>query len=754
MTEREVMPRLPTSGQIIGAVVAKLGVNHPLLQSRTARRYFSGDPEHLVKDSTKEEIIGAIAEVLTDSGFITSPPAGEDDHKPLPPLASTLQWHADHWDLLRSFLRRRTMNVLPSNLPKVWEAYVRLAVIDLAIRLAAHLHLVGSCPDALDILGFANRTARGDYLNQKRRQARLSLEDLAKKADVDDHTVDAWMYHGIRPSNDNLQKIAKVWADKIEGSNLSGIAVELRALYWISDLASLLAEHIGPNAVDEAIGQLHRYAEATYHAIEDQFPAEDRAADLPVLTDLGVNARLANPLLAALIEQETDYEWREDLRATGVDWVRRVLSINLRVHLAEVDDLTRKTDGRLLKDWDVNNPEAYAHYRRSLELRMQGKLHEALAEVETAAQLDPLDPANHFTLGSVKTGMDIGSGDTALVNEGLDALWLAVTLDRKWILPWTEIGMILLHTDRPEEAVAHFLRVRPECGPLDSRYYSGLGTAYWKLDRLFEALEAFEAALELDPEETADWVAASEIALMIGDAEKHRRYSRRAHHFGADEGTDQLMEMFREFSLRDQANAGTAKHDRTITVMDAVIRLSPEDDYAYLDRGRAHFAKGNDDLAISDLDAVLQLNPDHPGAYMLRGILMGYRKQWDRMVADISELIRLRPDDATAYYHRGQAYGEQDKWDEAVVDICEAIRLDPDNADAYRVRGDCLRYKREYDKAIADFDTALQLDPENAAAHLGRGAAYRMKGDVDLAIEDYDAAVRLKPRDSLAYRFR
>ena len=461
MTEREVMPRLPTSGQIIGAVVAKLGVNHPLLQSRTARRYFSGDPEHLVKDSTKEEIIGAIAEVLTDSGFITSPPAGEDDHKPPPRLASMLQWHADHWDLLRSFLRRRTMNVLPSNLPKVWEAYVRLAVIDLAIRLAAHLHLAGSSPDALDILGFANRTARGDYLNQKRRQARLSLEDLAKKADVDDHTVDAWMYHGIRPSKDNLQKIAKVWADKIEGSNLSGIAVELRALYWISDLASLLAEHIGADAVDEAIGQLHRYAEATYHLIEDQFPAGDRAADLPVLTDLGVGARLANPLLAALIEQETDDEWRDDLRATGVDWVRRVLSVNLRVHLAEVDDLIRKTDGRLLKDWDVNNPEAYAHYRRSLELRMQGKLHEALAEVETAAQLDPLDPANHVTLGSVKTGMSIGSGDTALVNEGLDALWLAVTLDPKWILPWTEIGMVLLHTDRPEEAVAHFLSVSP-----------------------------------------------------------------------------------------------------------------------------------------------------------------------------------------------------------------------------------------------------------------------------------------------------
>ena len=109
-----------------------------------------------------------------------------------------------------------------------------------------------------------------------------------------------------------------------------------------------------------------------------------------------------------------------------------------------------------------------------------------------------------------------------------------------------------------------------------------MGAAYWKLDRLFEALEAFEAALELDPEETADLVAASEIALLIGDTEKHRRYYRRAHHFGTDEGTDRFLELLREFGQKDQDNSGKAEHNRKIAVMDAVIRLNSDDDYAYL----------------------------------------------------------------------------------------------------------------------------------------------------------------------------
>ena len=75
----------------MGALVAKLGIKHSLLQSRTARRYFFADLERLVKDSTREEIIGAIAEVLTDSGFIASSQVREDNYEPVPKLASTLQ---------------------------------------------------------------------------------------------------------------------------------------------------------------------------------------------------------------------------------------------------------------------------------------------------------------------------------------------------------------------------------------------------------------------------------------------------------------------------------------------------------------------------------------------------------------------------------------------------------------------------------------------------------------------------------------
>ena len=150
----------------------------------------------------------------------------------------------------------------------------------------------------------------------------------------------------------------------------------------------------------------------------------------------------------------------------------------------------------------------------------------------------------------------------ALVNEGLDALWLAVALDPNWILPWTEIGETLYYTDRPVEAVAHLRSVKPECGPLDSRYHSTLGTAEWKLGELPGALAAFEAALELDPEETSTLLAASELALLIGDDNKHRQYLKKARHFGAEEDTLKFWEMLREFGKTDQGGAGSHEHSQ------------------------------------------------------------------------------------------------------------------------------------------------------------------------------------------------
>ena len=757
--EREVTPKLPTSGQILGVLVRALGINHPELQSKTAQRYFSGRLEKRVKESSRERIIGAIAETLADSVIVSESVAGENPEGSAasPALAEMLDWHAVNWDRLRAFLQPRMMRVYPSHLAPVWRAYVRLAAIDLTLRLAAHIHIAQASPDALEFLDWASVSRRGEYLNRKRSESGVSLNDFAESADVSNNTVEAWLYHGARPSDDNLVSIAKALASDTDPGEADRLARELRQLYWTSDIAEILAGFIGAEAADEIAGRLRRYASLICDSIDDKIAEATRADVLGSLAALGTQSEFSPALLAVLVTHEPDGEWEEDLKAAGSNWIHRVLAVNLRVHRAEEDDLIRETEGRQLTDWDVSNPKAYGHYQRSMELQIQGRIHEAIAEVARAAELDPLDPANHFTLGSVKGGIGAENGDAALVKEGIESCWLAATLDPVWVLPWAEIGLILLRSGRPREAVEHLEAIGPERRPLDTRYYSTLGAALRELGRYGESLKAFESSLDLDLDDPPVVAAAAVTAALVGDNAKTTRYARTARHLGASEELDAILELVKAFkSLKPDAwpvdIAGESGHK--MAALDAAIKRTPNDETLYLHRGMEHFVKGDDSRAISDLDSAIRLNPDYAPVYLIRGTVYGYMGQYDQVISDMSKSIRLEPGNATAHYRRGLAYGEMDEFDLAIADLEEAIRLQPDNADAYRGKGDCLRYKGEYDLAIADYESALAIDSEHASSYRGRGAAHRMKGEHYQAIMDYDSAIKLDPRDFYAYRFR
>lgn len=750
--EREAAPQMPTSGQALGALAKILGFKDPWLNPRTVRRFSSGRFEDRVKDSTRREIIGAISDALDELG-LGMPPWPEDESESFS-WAVILDWHALNWDRKRAFLLPRMMRIFPRHHAAVWQTHVRLVAIDLSLRAAVLMRLTGTTPAALDFLDWVSVGRRGKYMNKKRSAADLSQYDFIGSVGVNKSAVEAWLYRGARPRDENLVKIAKALSSGSEPSESSQILRELRRLYMTSDVAVLLGEFIGVEAVGEILGRLRRYASHTYRILDDRIATEPSHNLLVDIATFGSESEFSKPLLDALIASESDDEWKEDLLAAGSDWVGRILEVNLKVHQAEEDDLIRETDGGILKSWDVSYPAAFDHYQRSMELQQQGRKYEALAEVVRATELDPLDPANHFTLGSARSGIGLSEGNEALVKEALDSCWTAVTLNPNWILPWTEIGWLLLRTGRAEEAVEHLKGVRKECGPLDFRYYDALGRSLFELGEFTEALTAFMSSLELNPDDPRTAAAAAATALYTGDTIKFNHYRKMARHTGLSERGCQVLELMNQMKEAFPPLNIMENPDNEIAALDAIIATRPTDPKPYFERAMAYFVKEDDSRAISDLDKAISLDLGNAAGYLLRGIVYGYMNRYDRVVDDMSRAIRLSPSEPMAYYYRGMAYGELNVLDHAITDMSHVIRLSPDHVDAYRVRGDSHRYKGDYDQAIADYDISLSLDSEHRSSYLGRGAAYRMKLELDLAIADYDEVVRLDPENSLAYRFR
>ena len=318
ISEREVTPQLPTSGQILGVLVKTLGIEHPTLKTRKARDFFSGQLDTIVKASSRTEIIKAIAETLVEQGVGAGTAAEEDTSSTVRALTTILDHHAVKWDRLRSLLRPRMPRVFPSHLPEVWRSYARLAAIDLALRIAAQMHLSGVNPTALDFLDWIQVERRGKYLDKLRAESGIpSRFEFSEKVHVDPNTVDEWVDRGSRPHSKNLRNIAKALTKDGDSDGRVRVLRELRRLYWASDLAVVLGDYIGTDAVAEIVGHLKHYATRFYDSIEDQIEAKARPSALTDLLSLGAESRFSEPLLRALADTETDNDWREDILAAG-----------------------------------------------------------------------------------------------------------------------------------------------------------------------------------------------------------------------------------------------------------------------------------------------------------------------------------------------------------------------------------------------------------------------------------------------------
>ena len=535
MGEPDTKPSLPTSGQILGALISNLGIQDKRLNSKTAWRLFSGSVARIVKPASRRKIVDAFARKVVEAGLlqILEGPSG----KPISPgaLASLLEWHANRWDEFRAFLHPRTSKLESRNHPVVWAAYLRLLAIDLAIRTAAYIHLAGVPPNSLEVIDLLGSDTRGQYLNRKRQEAGLTREEFAEEARVSVNTVDSWMYGNSRPSDANILEIAGALTRATGGEDPSLSAADLRRFYWLSDIVIQLERHVGAERVTEVTSHLRSYSEQSYSYMESEILPVGGPEGVETLAEGGAESKTAVRLLDHLASSESDAEWREDLKWVGSGWYYRIAVTSHRARREEVNDLNVGTDGRLFKSWDISNPQAYEHYERSHDLIAEGRHAEAITEASIAAQLDPLDPVYHFSLGSAKRYMGYITRNMDIMEEALEECWIAIRLDPNWILPWTEVGMILMESGRPQEGLKHLKSVPEDCGPLDARYYRTLGITQGKLGLTKDALESVEIAFQMEPEDLGlvlDIVAA---ASMLGNRGKFRRYSKIARYLGAEE---------------------------------------------------------------------------------------------------------------------------------------------------------------------------------------------------------------------------
>jgi tetratricopeptide (TPR) repeat protein len=113
--------------------------------------------------------------------------------------------------------------------------------------------------------------------------------------------------------------------------------------------------------------------------------------------------------------------------------------------------------------------------------------------------------------------------------------------------------------------------------------------------------------------------------------------------------------------------------------------------------------------AIADYTQALKLDPEYEKAYYNRGLAYLDIGELEQAVNDFSRTLQLDSQHARAHYHRGRTLILMERWEEAGGDFTRAIELDPAYANAYRRRGDVLVQLNRTEAAISDYRKAAEL---------------------------------------------
>ena len=310
--------------------------------------------------------------------------------------------------------------------------------------------------------------------------------------------------------------------------------------------------------------------------------------------------------------------------------------------------------------------------------------------------------------------------------------------------------------------------------------YNKRGTAYIERDDYRAALDDFNQALRLDPQNASahfnrglaygrleqyqaaldDYTEAIRINPEYASAYSNRGfiYAKLQNYQAALDDCTRAIQLdpgeAEAYSNRGLAYRELKNYRAALDYYDEAIRLNPTDPSVYLNRGDTYYELKDYQAALADYTEAIRFNPASAGAYYRRAAASYALNNYQDALDDYSQAIRLNPADAKAYSTRGAIYDELDDYRAAIADYTQSIRIDPGYATAYYNRALTYYGLEEYQAALADYTEAIRLDSEDAAAYYNRGLTYEELGEYRAALDDFTSSIRLDSGDATAYYHR
>ncbi|RMF02539.1 MAG: tetratricopeptide repeat protein [Chloroflexi bacterium] len=264
------------------------------------------------------------------------------------------------------------------------------------------------------------------------------------------------------------------------------------------------------------------------------------------------------------------------------------------------------------------------------------------------------------------------------------------------------MGLLKHQSGHPNQAL-DYLRRAIRADGASPIYHSSIGMVYQSLQQFDQAVQSYQTALQLNPNDAGDHYNLAVTLVSAG-----------------------------------QANAAI-KH------FQAAIQLQPNFIEAHYGLGLALKQLGRWAEATAQFHQTLQINPQFGDAYLQLGDTLREQGQMDGAEACYQTASQLHPNQVEPHHKLGLVYLKTGAFAKAEASLKRVIALQPNHAQAHNDLGAACWQQRRVDDAIAHYRQALLLSPNLAEAYNNLGVAYQSQGRFAEAVDTLRQAIRLDP---------
>jgi tetratricopeptide (TPR) repeat protein len=370
---------------------------------------------------------------------------------------------------------------------------------------------------------------------------------------------------------------------------------------------------------------------------------------------------------------------------------------------------------------------ARAHLALGKALLQDGKVPEAITELQEAARLDPQSGEAHYQLGlalsragrkdeaatELKQGRELSSADDRDQNVNLDISEGRAALDKGDL-------------DQAGTKFRHALKLQPDSS--DAQRY--LGVVLEKQGDKAAASGAYEKAVDLNP---GNFAARQSLQKLLETAAKDDPAR-----------LDQLENYIRANQFKEAE-----------PLLTDYVKEHPESSRGWYALGYSLFAQQKIGESIRALAKCLQLDVKNSEAHKILGRDLMIIGRFDAAQVEFEQGIRYDPKSAEMHYNLGKLFSMQDNWAPGRKEFEEALRIDPSYVEALDALGLAQEALGNNAGAVASYEKAIALNQARngkfASAHVNLSAYYNRTGDHEKGLAYARQAIELDPKSDRAW---